>query len=187
MSVVATEILRTDRLSLRPLSLGDVEALWAIQSDPDHMRFYPHPFSRDETTAWIERAIDRQARYGHSLWAVEDRSTGAFLGNVGPTHQLVDGIDEVELGWSITSTRARQGIASEAAAACRDWCWANLDLDHQISLIRPAHRASRGVAERIGMTVWKETVHGSQSWPHVVYRIDRRAEDRWLAPTHLSR
>jgi hypothetical protein len=28
-----------------------------------------------------------------------------------------------------------------------------------------------GVAQRIGMTVWKETVHGSMGWPHLVYRV----------------
>jgi RimJ/RimL family protein N-acetyltransferase len=44
-----------------------------------------------------------------------------------------------------------------------------------IALIRPENVPSRGVAERIGMTVWKETRHGSLGWPHLVYRVP--AED----------
>jgi RimJ/RimL family protein N-acetyltransferase len=46
-------------------------------------------------------------------------------------------------------------------------------MDHVISLIRPENRPSRGVAENIGMTVWKETRHGSMAWLHLVYRVDR--------------
>jgi RimJ/RimL family protein N-acetyltransferase len=41
-----------------------------------------------------------------------------------------------------------------------------------ISLIRPENTPSRGVAERIGMTPWKETTFGSQGWLHIVYRMD---------------
>jgi RimJ/RimL family protein N-acetyltransferase len=173
MVAMPAEILRTERLVLRPLTASDLAALFAIQSDPDHMRYYPHPFAEHETADWIDRSVRHQERHGFSLWAVEDGSTGVLLGNVGPVRRQVDGLDEVELGWSITPARSRQGIASEAAAGCRDWCWANLDVDHLISLVRPENGPSRGVAERIGMTVWKETLHGDDQWLHLVYRVDR--------------
>jgi RimJ/RimL family protein N-acetyltransferase len=135
------------------------------------MRFYPHPFSREESRAWIQRSLEHQARLGYSLWAIEDRRTREFLGNCGPIPQVIDGVDEVEIGWSVTPRRARQGIASEAAAAWRDRCLGPLGMDHVISLIRPENVPSRGVAERIGMTVWKETCHGSDGWLHLVYRV----------------
>ena len=173
-----TEAIQTPRLRLRPFArdLPDVDALHEIQSDPEHMRFYPHPFSRDETRAWIEKFIERQDREGFSLWAIEDRGSGEFLGNCGPVRQLVDGVEEIELGWSVTPRRARQGIATEAATAWRDRCLGPLGMEHVISLIRPENTPSRGVAENIGMTVWKETLHGSMAWPHLVYRV--RASDR---------
>jgi ribosomal-protein-alanine N-acetyltransferase len=163
--------METPRLRLREMRLDDLEALNAIQSDPQHMRFYPHPFSIEESRAWIEKNLVRYERLGYGLWAVEDKLTGEFLGNVGPTLQQVDGVDEVELGWSITPTRARQGIASEAAAACRDDCFGRLDLPYVIALVRPENTPSGAVAERIGMTVWKETLHSNL--PHLVYRVQR--------------
>ncbi|MDP9330920.1 MAG: GNAT family N-acetyltransferase [Actinomycetota bacterium] len=168
-------ILETERLRLRPFAadLADLDALHAIQSDPEHMRFYPHPFSRDESRMWIERSLELLAKRGFSLLAVEDRATGGFLGSVGPTIQNVDGVEEIELGWSIAPDRTREGLATEAAAACRDWSFAELDIEHLIALVRPENEPSRGVAERIGMTVWKETVHGTMAWRHLVYRIDR--------------
>ncbi|MGH2679903.1 MAG: GNAT family N-acetyltransferase [Actinomycetota bacterium] len=167
-------VIETARLRLRPFArdLSDLDALHAIQSDAEHMRVYPHPFSRAESRGWIERFVERQERDGFSLWAIEDRETGEFLGNCGPIRQEVDGVDEIELGWSVTPRRARQGIATEAAAAWRDRCFRSLGMDHVISLIRPENVPSRGVAERIGMTVWKETRHGSDRWVHLVYRVD---------------
>jgi ribosomal-protein-alanine N-acetyltransferase len=168
------DVIETRRLRLRPFAddLSDLAALHEIQSDPQHMRFYPHPFSLEESRAWIERFLERQERYGYSLWAIEDRETGEFLGNCGPVRQLVDGIEEVELGWSVTPRRARQGIATEAAAAWRDRCLGELGMERVISLIRPENAPSRGVAEHIGMTVWKETRHGTPGWLHLVYRVD---------------
>lgn len=156
--------------------IADAEALNRIQSDPDHMRFYPHPFDLQESRAWIEGMQARYERDGFALLAVEDRATSEFLGNVGPVVQSVDGVDEVELGWSITPARARQGIATEAARACREWVFATLAVDHLISLILAENVPSRGVAENLGMTVWKEVMWGRQlQKSHLVYRADRPA------------
>ncbi len=168
--------IETQRLRLRPLEMADAEALNVIQADPHHMRFYPHPFSMQESREWIERMHERAERDGFALLAVEDRETRELLGNVGPILQHVDDVDEVELGWSITPTRARRGIATEAAFACRDWVFATLPVDHVISLILPANTPSRGVAENLGMTVWKQVLWGTlKPQTHLVYRLDRPA------------
>jgi ribosomal-protein-alanine N-acetyltransferase len=170
--------LLTARLRLRPFAadLSDVPALNAIQSDPVHMRFYPHPFSVEESRAWIERWLEHREVHGFSLFAIEDRETGEFLGNCGPIVQSIDDEEHVELGWSVTPCRARQGIASEAAAAWRDQCLGPIGLDHVVSLVRPENLPSRGVAERIGMTPWKETNFGSLGWRHIVFRVDAALE-----------
>jgi [ribosomal protein S5]-alanine N-acetyltransferase len=174
MPSLLPDAIETARLRLRPLVIADAGSLNVIQSDPVHMRFYPHPFSLDESREWIERMQERSERDGFALLAVEDRETGEFLGNVGPMLQRVDEVDEVELGWSITPARARQGIATEAAFACRDWVFATLPIDHVISLILPANTPSRGVAENLGMTVWKQVPWGTlKPQTHLVYRLDR--------------
>lgn len=140
----------------------------------DRVGYYPHPFSLEESRQWIERMRERYARDGFALLAVEDRATEEFLGNVGPMVQIVDGVDEIELGWSITPARSRQGIATEAALASREWVFAECPVDHVISLILPENAPSRGVAERLGMTVWKEVLWGKERpRTHLVYRVDR--------------
>ena len=167
-------ILVTKRLRLRPLELADADALNRIQADPDHMRFYPHPFSTKETIAWIRRVLVRYEEHGFGLLAVEDRETGDLLGNVGPMVQNADGVAEIELGWSVTPRRARRGIATEAGAACRDWVFAELRPDYVISLILPDNTPSSGVARKLGMTVWKQVPWGSETPQiHDVWRVDR--------------
>ena len=90
-------VLETPRLVLREFAddFRDLAALNEIQSDPDHMRFYPHPFSRDESRTWIARMLREYEERGFGLWVVEDRETGEFLGSVGPMLQTVDGDHEI--------------------------------------------------------------------------------------------
>lgn len=171
--MLASFSILTTRLRLRSLEPSDAPALNAIQSDADHMRYYPHPFSMDETDSWISKNLERYEAHGYGLWAIEDRTSGEFLGNCGPVHQPVDGSDELELGWSVAPHRGGQGIATEAAAACRDWCWSELEVDHLIALVRPENLRSARVAEKVGMTVWKRTRFGSEDWVHNVFRVDR--------------
>ena len=163
--------LLTDHLRLRPLTLHDVDPLLAILGDAATMRWYPKPYERDGVISWIERARDSYEANGFGLLAVEERTTGEFLGDCGPTVQPVDGELHVELGWHVRRDRWGQGIATEAGAASRDWAFGPLRIDHVISLIRPENRQSWRVAEKLGMTVWKETQHAGLR--HIVYRLDR--------------
>jgi ribosomal-protein-alanine N-acetyltransferase len=162
--------IRTERLLLRPLSLADVDALLLVLGDPETMRWYPAPLDREAVVEWIERNLQRYEADGFGLLAVEEHATGEVLGDCGPTVQYVDGEPHVELGWHTRRDRWGEGIATEGGAACRDWSWTNLDVDHLISLIRPENRQSWRVAEKLGMTLWRETIR--KDMPHRVYRID---------------
>lgn len=168
--------IETDRLRLRRYRREDLDDLHAMFSDPDHMRWYPAPFDRETTGAWLERTLASYAIRGYGLLIVEDRVTEEFLGTAGPTLQVVEGVDEVEIGWHTRPGRKGEGIAPEAASAARDWAFANLDVDHLISLVRPENEASARVAEKIGMHVDREVDH--KGLRHRVHRIDREA----LAP-----
>ena len=163
--------LETERLLLRPYQLEDLDDLHAMFSDPEHMRWYPEPFSREGSLEWLERQIARHQTRGYALWIVEDRETGEFLGTAGPALMLVEGVEEVEIGWHTRPGRKGEGIAPEAGEAARDWAFANLEVDHLIALVRPENRPSARVAEKIGMRVDREVDH--KGLRHNVYRIDR--------------
>jgi RimJ/RimL family protein N-acetyltransferase len=163
--------LETDRLRLRAYRREDLEDLHAMFSDPEHMRWYPAPFEREGSLAWLERQLDGYRTRGFALWIVQDRRTGEFLGTAGLALLLVEEIEEVEVGWHTRPSRKGEGIAPEAGAAARDWAFENLDIGHLISLVRPENEASRRVAEKLGMHVDREVDY--KGLRHVVYRIDR--------------
>jgi [ribosomal protein S5]-alanine N-acetyltransferase len=161
----------TERLRLRPYRPEDLDELHAMFSDPEHMQWYPAPFGREESLAWLERQVAGHRERGFALWIVEDRVSGEFLGTAGLTTPLVDEVQEIEIGWHTRPGRKGQGIAPEAATAARDWAFANLDVDHLISLVRPENLASVRVAEKLGMHVDREVDY--KGLRHLVYRIDR--------------
>lgn len=165
--------LETERLVLRPYRWDDLDDLHAMFSDPEHMRWYPEPFALEGTRAWLERTFERYRNDGFGLWIVVERGSGRFLGTAGPTLQVVDGANDVEIGWHTVPGRKGEGIAPEAGAAARDWVFANLDVDHVISLVRPENVASCRVAEKLGMRVDRE-VDYKGLW-HRVYWIDRNS------------
>jgi ribosomal-protein-alanine N-acetyltransferase len=163
--------LETERLLLRPYRLEDLDDLHAMFSDPEHMRWYPEPFSREVSLQWLERQIARHQTRGYALWIVEDRRTGAFLGTAGPSLLTIEEAEEVEIGWHTRPGRKGEGIAPEAGAAARDWAFADLEVDHLIALVRPENRPSGRVAVKIGMHVDREVDY--KGLRHLVFRIDR--------------
>jgi RimJ/RimL family protein N-acetyltransferase len=149
----------------------DLDALAAILTDAETMRYYARPFTLEEAGHWISNNIERYERDGFGLWAVVLKECGDFVGDCGPVRRFVDGRDEVEIGWQVRRSRWRQGIASEAGAACRDYAFGPLGLDRVISLIRPENIPSRGVAEKIGMTIEKQIDY--KGFTHYVYAQER--------------
>jgi len=165
------KVLKTSRLILREFVPGDADALARVISDPETMRFYPSPFDRAEVEEWIARNIRRYRANGYGLWAVDLKATGEMIGDCGITLQEVDGEHLPEIGYHLRRDLWGQGLATEAALACRDYGFRVLEADLLISLIRPENVASGRVAERNGMKVWKDTVRVGLR--HCVDRISR--------------
>jgi RimJ/RimL family protein N-acetyltransferase len=159
--------LQTERLSLRPMTTEDVDALVPVLGDAQAMRFYPRPFDRAMVEGWVARTLERYADDGFGLLALVERATGEVIGDCGPTLQDVDGSPFVELGWHVRADRQGRGYATEAAITCRDHAWATLTPPRLISLVRPENVPSWSVARRLGFVPWRGTVRAGMA--HVVW------------------
>jgi len=164
-------VLETQRLVLREFQFEDLDALAAILCDRETMRYYPVSFDLAAVADWIQRNRTRYANDGYGLWAMILKSTRELIGDCGLVRQSVDAVDEIEIGYHVRRDLWNQGYASEAARACRDYGFAKLRVDRLISLIRPENLASRRVAEKNGMTIWKEVT--KVDLLHYVYAIKR--------------
>jgi len=164
-------ILQTQHVLLRGFIPEDLDALATILSDAETMRYYPAPYDRAGVAEWIQRNRTRYANDGYGLWAMILKSTGELIGDCGLVQQTIDEVAEVEIGYHVRRDLWGQGLATEAARACRDYGFATLAAARLISLIRPENMASRRVAEKNGMTIWKEVMKANLL--HYVYAIKR--------------
>jgi len=142
--------IETERLRIRSWRAADVEGAQAIFCDPEVMRYIPAgTFAPDAVVRVLERMIEREARDGFGIWAVEEKKDGWVIGECGITY-VPDG-SAVEIAWLFAREAWGKGLASEAAAAVRDRALGPLGLAQICALVLPENRASIAVANRLGM------------------------------------
>lgn len=140
----------TDRLQFREMTDVDLDNMTALLGDPEVMRFYPAPKSREEAAGWILWNQENYAEHGYGLWIVE-KHDGELIGDCGLTWQQVNGAQKLEIGYHVRADLHGQGFATEAATACREFAREHVDVTELIAIIHPDNRASERVAEKIGM------------------------------------
>ena len=173
--------IETERLVLREYTQEDFNALYAILSDPETMRYYLKPYDEAGTQRWLDWSFDNYRKYSFGLWVMELKETGAFIGDCGITMQPIDNEELPEIGYHVDKHYWRQGYAKEAARAVRDWAFRNTAFDALYSYMTSGNTASRATAASNGMTFIKEytNAHGV---PHCVYRITRAEWERIIKP-----
>lgn len=129
---------------------SDLDAMAGLLGDPEVMRYYPAPKTRDQAAAWIAWNQRNYAEHGYGLWIIETHA-GDFVGDCGLTWQDVNGLTKLEVGYHVSPAWQGGGIATEAAAACRDFVIEHVEARELIAIIHPDNRASERVAEKIGM------------------------------------
>ena len=169
MSTLAFDIpvLETPRLILRSHKLEDFEATVEIWSDPIvRKHFGARPFTREDLWARFLRQFGMWAVMGYGAWAVEEKSSGAYIGTVGvfdvkrdfePPEPSLAGLPEA--GWTLSPRVHGRGYATEAAQASIAWADRHFGRIRIWCIIAPANTASIRVAEKSGFRYWKETAY----------------------------
>ena len=130
--------IKTERLLLREWRDSDLEPLTAISADPEVMRHFPAPLSRDESSALIGRCQDHFAEHGFGLWALERKDNGLFVGFAGLGYMDFEAhfTPAIEIGWRLARDQWGQGLASEAARAVLQQGFEQLGLGEIIEIGR---------------------------------------------------
>lgn len=163
-------LIETPRLRLRRLAEADAPAVASIFEDADARRFFPDMHRLENAERWVRRNTARYDIDGIGLWAVIDRATGGFAGDCGLMFQPLGAGIEVEVGYHLRAAWRGRGLATEAAAACIAWGFAQRGFPRIISLVHPDNGASHAVAARIHRHVRRA---GRQGVPYFVYFTDR--------------
>lgn len=180
------EHLETERLKFRRLSHSDKPALLEYFTDKKSTAFLDIPTNIEHFTEnWIERQLKRYANFNSGLYAVELKETGQMIGQCGLVWQFVDSIPKWEVGYHFFRQYWGNGYATEAAQACKNYCFENEMAETLIALIHPDNIKSIQVAQRNEMDFWKETIFKKQSLH--VYRARREDWEKTMAISEVNK
>jgi RimJ/RimL family protein N-acetyltransferase len=161
--VTDVEEIRTERLVLRPIARGDLDAFAAMFADPEVVRFIGDGTvaSREESAEWIEVSIARNETEGWDMRSVLLADDGAVIGRCGIAVRGIEGRTEHEVAYLFDRAHWGSGYATEAATAMRDRALGELGRSRLIALIDHGNEASKGVARKLGMAYERDVeFHG---------------------------
>jgi RimJ/RimL family protein N-acetyltransferase len=156
--------LETNRLVLREHTPQDFEALYALWSEPAvHQHIIGRPSTREEAWNRLLRYSGHWRLLGYGYWAVEERATGDYVGEMGfaDYHRDIDPpLDgRPELGWALKTAVHGKGYATEALQAITAWGDARFAGRETAAIVAPGNTASIRLAEKIGFVKELEAIY----------------------------
>lgn len=126
--------------------------MWAL---PEVVRFVGgKPNSGSEVWRKMLTHIGHWALLDYGYWAVEEKQSGRFVGDLGFAdfkRDLVPGLNHVpEIGWVLAPEFHGKGYATEAAQAALQWADCVKNWPQTACLIAPDHTVSLQVAKKLG-------------------------------------
>lgn len=164
--------LETERLILRKFARADIEDLHAQLSDPEVMRYYSHPSSREESEKWLEGILRDYETNGFGMLAVCLKKTGEYAGQAGVVRRQIDGRERHYLAYLIRKGLWGNGYATESARKVLEYAFDDLGIEKVEALIRPDNIASVRIAEKLGMKV-EPAAEYHMGHEHRVYGLTR--------------
>jgi RimJ/RimL family protein N-acetyltransferase len=142
--------LETERLILRPPALEDFEGFVEMMADEEVARFIGGVCPRSVVWRQLCTMAGAWQLTGVSMFSVIEKSSGRFIGRLGPWSPAE--WPGAEVGWGLTRAAWGKGYALEGSAAAMDYAVDVLGWTEIIHTIDPNNLASAKVAERLGST-----------------------------------
>ncbi|MGP4028497.1 GNAT family N-acetyltransferase [Actinomadura sp. 3N407] len=189
-----TEVLRTVRLVLHPVTMRDHGALLTHWTGPLVRRhlFADRMISAVQVTEIIDASERDFATEGYGLWALRPAHRtagidgtapgGPLIGVAGLSHHdgpLGHGVD-VEILYSLEPDRWGQGLAAEASRAVLDYAFGVVGVHRVTAEIDMANPASAEIALQLGMRRRPDGAGGPDGAAY--YAADR---SRWIGSRRI--
>jgi len=145
--------LETKRLKLRQWKDQDYLPFAKLNADPNVMEFFPSVLTNIESDALANKMKTLIAEKGWGFWAVEEKSTGLFVGTLG-LHEPTDPLPFtpcVEIGWRFLHEYWGKGYAVEAGKEVLKFAFDVLELEELVSFTSVKNKRSYLLMERLGM------------------------------------
>jgi RimJ/RimL family protein N-acetyltransferase len=153
-SLTSAPVLETARLRLRahrPDDFAECAAMWGDEIVARHIG--GRQFTPEESWSKILRYAGLWSLLGFGYWALEEKSSGRFVGEVGFAdfkREMTPSLDGLpESGWVLAPWAHGAGLATEAMRAALEWSDAHVG-PKTSCIIDPTNTASIAVALKCG-------------------------------------
>ncbi|HXX29220.1 MAG TPA: GNAT family N-acetyltransferase [Myxococcaceae bacterium] len=144
-------VLQTERLTLRHLSLDDAAFILALLNEPSWLRFIGDKdvHSLDDARAYITKGpLDMYQRLGFGLYLAERREDGRPIGLCGLIKR--ETLKDVDIGFAFPPEFWGKGYAYEAAAAVVEHGRSTFGLKRLVAITSLDNRSSIRLLEKLG-------------------------------------
>jgi RimJ/RimL family protein N-acetyltransferase len=144
-------VLETSRLRLRPYRADDVEAMFALYSDPRVMRYWSFPpwVERAQARIYLDRALAGMDSGEIFPWAIADHDSDRLIGALTLFSLHAEQL-RAEIGYSLTPDFQGLGIAAEALRTGLAYAFDSLGLVRVEADIDPRNEPSWRLLESLG-------------------------------------
>lgn len=154
-------VIETERLRLRGHALRDFDACAAMWAEPDVVRFISgKPSTREESWGRFLRYPGHWQMLGHGFWLIEEKGTGAFVGEGGFgkfKRDMEPAFEAPEMGWALMPTMHGKGYANEAVSAMIAWGEPHFGRRDFVCMISPGNAPSLALAAKHGFREYTRT------------------------------
>ena len=143
----AIPTLETERLIMRSFAGGDLDSMTEFFADEGSF-YYGGPLKAEDAWRRLATYAGHWILNGFGEWALEEKSSGKFVGFCGPWKPA--GYAEPEIAWALLKRYYGKGYAREAAVMALKFVYETLGWPTAMSLIEPGNAPSVKLAERLG-------------------------------------
>ncbi|HEX4481764.1 MAG TPA: GNAT family N-acetyltransferase [Rudaea sp.] len=175
----ATEpVIQTERLMLRLPVRADFDRYADMHADAETARHIGGAMQRAAAWRKFLQMPGAWAMQGYAMFSVVEKSSGKWIGQVGPWQP--EGWPGTEVGWAFHRDAWGNGYAREGAIATIDWAFANLGWTEVIHSISPENTPSQALAKRLGSRILRQATL-PPPYETVTLDIWGQSRDEWLA------
>lgn len=171
--------LETERLSLRRVSIDDLNEILELRGNPETMKFIPRPLVKTEEDALNHfKMIDEKIEKNEGInWAITVKENPKLIGIIGH-YRIQPENHRCEIGYMILPQYNGQGIVTEAIKAVLEYGFEDMNMHSIEAVIDPDNIASERVLQKNGFVkeahILENEYYDGKFWDTVIYSILKR-------------
>lgn len=151
MMMTNSNIIETERLELRKLSLEDSNFIFELLNDPDWIKYIGNRNINNDEDAQnyiSNRLLKGYEQYGFGFYLVKEKDSNSSIGLCGLIKR--DFLEKVDLGFAFLPKYREKGYAYESASAIMKYAKENFGLNTLLAITSLNNTNSINLLEKLG-------------------------------------